>query len=306
MSKKILIVDDETMLTEALADYFQKEKHYAIFTAEDGEKAGEIIGKEDLDLVLLDMKLPKVDGIEVLKLLRQKYPKTKVIVMTCYDVEYKNKMDVVGYDYFFMKPLLIHDLQDKIQELLALDLAKGSQQVKPVSSKRETPTLYPQEKENIIPEAKILLIEPRINIKDLIKRFFEEETLSQGHYIVLMPNPASYTHVGGFDMSEIIQFSPDIVLYDIIQIGTFSSFASKLMQLEKPPKEIILFGDPSNKWEDVDAVIERGMEYVQTPLKVHDKFLGPEFALPSKETVQRLCSTVEKACLKYGLYKTKG
>lgn len=285
MSKKILIVDDEEALTNILGEYFQKEKGFSIFTADDGEKAEQLIKKEKPDLVLLDMKLPKVDGIEVLKLLRQDYPETKVIVMTCYDVEYKKQMDTIGYDYFFTKPLSISDLESKVNKLMGIGVP---------TSKKESVL---SGKDDAILAARLMVIEPRKNIVDLLKNFFETEPLSGGRYIV------SDTHI--YDIEEIKQFKPDIVLYDIIQIGTFSDVASELMKLENPPRDIILFGDPSYKWEEVDVLIERGMKYIQTPLKASDKFSDPEFELPSKETVKRLCEAVKETCLKHGLYRKK-
>jgi DNA-binding response OmpR family regulator len=297
MVKKILIVDDEKMLVDILAGYFGKEKGYIVFTAEDGERAEQIIKREDLDLVLLDMKLPKVDGIEVLKLLREHYPKTKVITMTTYDVKYKKKMDEIGYDYFFMKPLTICDLQDKIEELLALGVSARPERPKETSKESE---VVSSEKEKGIPKAKLLIIEPRDNIAALLRDFFQDQSLSTGNYTV------SNLHI--HNIEAIREFKPDIVLYDIIQIGTFSEFASQLMQLENPPKEIILFGDPSFRWEEVDALIERGMKYIQTPLEVKGKssFLEDEFGLPSKETVQKLSTSVKNVCLKYGFIEKGG
>ncbi|SHN17180.1 DNA-binding transcriptional response regulator, NtrC family, contains REC, AAA-type ATPase, and a Fis-type DNA-binding domains [Cyclobacterium lianum] len=62
---KILIIDDEKVIRETLKEILEYEK-YEIFEAQDGEKGLEMIKNEDFDLVLCDIKMPKMDGIEVL------------------------------------------------------------------------------------------------------------------------------------------------------------------------------------------------------------------------------------------------
>lgn len=294
MARKILIIDDEQMLTEILEDYFRSEDKYMVFTAQDGERAQQIIKEKEPDLVLLDMKLPGIDGIELLKLLRLSYPQTRVIVMTSYDLEYKKKMDAIGYDYLFIKPLSVSELEEKVESLLkrpefdkkeSIDSFFVEPSLKEASPKVEEAT----------PQARILIMEPRKPLADLLKAYLEDEELSKGSYTVL---PLQL-----LDLERVACFNPQIVLYDIMQIGIFSEFASEMMKLREPPREIILFGDPSFKWEEVEVLIERGMSYIQTPLKKLREFLSSEFEFPSRETVDRLSQTVRNICFKYSLFR---
>lgn len=62
----ILIVEDDTAIREGVAE-FLKENEYEVFCAEDGEKALEILKSKEIHLALLDIMLPKKNGIEVLK-----------------------------------------------------------------------------------------------------------------------------------------------------------------------------------------------------------------------------------------------
>ncbi len=79
----ILIVDDEEVLQDVLTVLIRKEGHRTI-SAWSGEEAIEILEREDIDLVLLDLMLPGMYGMQVLKEIRQRWPDQVVIVITAY------------------------------------------------------------------------------------------------------------------------------------------------------------------------------------------------------------------------------
>lgn len=78
---RILIVDDEPPVLEVLSEYFTTQG-YAIATAQNGAEALEAVGRERPDLVLLDVRMPGMDGVEVLKRLRTIEPGLAVIMVT--------------------------------------------------------------------------------------------------------------------------------------------------------------------------------------------------------------------------------
>jgi len=81
---KILIVEDETSLRLVYSEYLSMEG-FDILQAKDGEEALALVGKNaDIDLILLDLMIPKIDGIKVLETLRSnpKYKNIKIFVMT--------------------------------------------------------------------------------------------------------------------------------------------------------------------------------------------------------------------------------
>jgi len=79
----ILVADDEAVVREALKDWL-REGGYEVATAEDAEQALEIIGRQEFGVVVLDLKLPGKDGIEVLKEARAQRPNLKAIIITAY------------------------------------------------------------------------------------------------------------------------------------------------------------------------------------------------------------------------------
>jgi DNA-binding NtrC family response regulator len=80
---QILIVDDEQSMLDFLTLMLQKEG-YDIITANDGAKAKEFIKKEKLDLIISDIKMPDIDGIELLKYIKEINPGATVILITAW------------------------------------------------------------------------------------------------------------------------------------------------------------------------------------------------------------------------------
>jgi two-component system, response regulator, stage 0 sporulation protein F len=78
---RILVVDDEAPVREVLSDYFV-ERGYAVFTAADGEEALAAFAREGPGIVLLDVRMPGLDGVRVLKRLREADPDVAVIMVT--------------------------------------------------------------------------------------------------------------------------------------------------------------------------------------------------------------------------------
>lgn len=83
MKEKILVVEDEKIMQESLRDWLM-EDGFEVATAGDGEQALEVIGREEFGVVVLDLKLPGKDGVEVLKEARTKRPDLKAIIITAY------------------------------------------------------------------------------------------------------------------------------------------------------------------------------------------------------------------------------
>lgn len=296
MPKKILIVDDEELVTETLAGMFQL-KGFDVMRALDGETSLKLIQENTPHLVLLDIKLPGIDGLEVLKTLRQDYPQVFVVVMTGYDVEYKKRVEQIGCDGFFVKPILVNELKARIEELFTAErpqkyVFKGHVLSMPDLAKL-LPDGVPEEK--IIPKANILLVEPREMIVGLLEDYFSRREYSGGDYEIKWATvTATLKHIG-----FIQHFQPDIILFDVALVGLYGEFATTLMNLSYPPKEIILFGDPTTKWEEADALIKRGSLYIPTPL-------DPKYQLPHKDILDRLSQALKSTCIKHGLFRIKG
>jgi two-component system response regulator AtoC len=80
---KILVVDDEAIVRESLGDWL-KDVGYQVFTAENGHKALEVIEREKPGIMITDLVMPGMDGIELMKRAKAQQPKIEVIIITAY------------------------------------------------------------------------------------------------------------------------------------------------------------------------------------------------------------------------------
>lgn len=116
-TKKILIVDDEPQIVELLVSYLSKEG-YAVATADDGEAALLAAERENPDLVLLDLMLPKKNGYEVCKELRAK-SKTPIIMLTARDEEPDKIVGLeLGADDYITKPFSPREVVARVRAVL--------------------------------------------------------------------------------------------------------------------------------------------------------------------------------------------
>jgi len=103
----ILIVEDEQALNEAYQTILRK-AGYTVQVAFDGEEALEVAQMEEPAIILLDLRMPRMDGIEFLRNynLRQEHPNVKVIVFSNYDMQKEiDEAYDLGADRYFMKAL---------------------------------------------------------------------------------------------------------------------------------------------------------------------------------------------------------
>lgn len=119
--KKILVVEDSGMARKLVVNTLVK-VGYSIFEAVDGEEAISMVEEVKPDLVLLDLILPKLDGYEVLDIIRKndKYKKLPVIALTSRDALFdKLKGKMRGTDEYLTKPVNPEELLDKVEKHLA-------------------------------------------------------------------------------------------------------------------------------------------------------------------------------------------
>ncbi|KAA0565952.1 MULTISPECIES: response regulator [Bacillaceae] len=118
MNEKILIVDDQFGIRILLNEVLQKEG-YQTFQAANGIQALEIVDQHSPDLVLLDMKIPGMDGIEILKRMKQKDADIRVIIMTAYgELDMIQEAKDLGALTHFAKPFDIDDIRQAVKQYI--------------------------------------------------------------------------------------------------------------------------------------------------------------------------------------------
>ncbi|WAA09642.1 response regulator [Fervidibacillus albus] len=118
MDRKILIVDDQFGIRMLLTELFQKEG-YETFQASNGIKAIENVKNVRPNLVLLDIKIPGMDGIDILKELKEIDRNIKVIMMTAYgEMDMIQEAMELGAVAYFTKPFDIVELKKTVKSIL--------------------------------------------------------------------------------------------------------------------------------------------------------------------------------------------
>ncbi len=118
MKSRILVVDDEESIREFLEIMLKKEG-YEVSTAEDGQKAKEMLLKKSFDMVISDLQMPNVTGIELLKYVKDSYPETVFMLITAFGTTETavEAMKMGAYDYV-TKPFKIDEVRMNIANAL--------------------------------------------------------------------------------------------------------------------------------------------------------------------------------------------
>lgn len=127
--KKLLIVDDEKHITDLLTELLSKE--YIVETAHDGIQAFNKLKNDSFDLMLTDISMPNLDGIELLRLARAQKPDMCVVMMSGLATT-DNVIDALnlGACYFIKKPFKINDVSNIIkQKITSINLSDSSSDI---------------------------------------------------------------------------------------------------------------------------------------------------------------------------------
>ena len=118
MAKKILIVEDDPGILLSLKDEFEAEG-YSVCTSDNGERALDVAGDENPDLIILDLMLPGLDGYEVCKRLRARNDFTPIIMLTVKDKEIDKVLGLeLGADDYLTKPFSLRELTARVKAVL--------------------------------------------------------------------------------------------------------------------------------------------------------------------------------------------
>ncbi|UBH07929.1 response regulator transcription factor [Macrococcus armenti] len=144
MSQKVLVVDDEQSIV-TLLQYNLEQSGFEVITAFDGEDGLNKIFSEDPDIVVLDLMLPKMDGVEVCKAVRSEKNQVPILMLTAKDDEFDKVLGLeLGADDYMTKPFSPREVTARLKAIL-----RRSHSIKQSDTSKEN-------KEIIIGKLKIL------------------------------------------------------------------------------------------------------------------------------------------------------
>jgi len=121
---KLLIVDDEVEICEFLKSFFE-DRDFKVAVANNGAHALEKVATFQPEVVLLDIQMPGMDGLQTLKKIKEMYPKVKVIMVTAVETQEKIEEAMrLGADNYITKPLSLEYLEKDVKDKIDI-LAKG-------------------------------------------------------------------------------------------------------------------------------------------------------------------------------------
>ena len=114
---RILIADDANLIRQALNIYFEQESDLEIVgTAENGKTALDLVEKLKPDIVLMDMEMPEMNGLTATKIISQRFPRTKVLIISSHNSQdYVDKALHVGANGYFIKNMPVEELSAAIK-----------------------------------------------------------------------------------------------------------------------------------------------------------------------------------------------
>ncbi len=165
---KILVVEDEIKVSNFIMRGLEEEG-YTVEVAEDGSKGLELIKTKEYDIVLLDLMIPEIDGLEVLKRMRQDEIETPVLIITAKST----KEDVIkgldlGSDDYLTKPFSFDELLARIRALL-----RRSRKAVPLTLEYREMVLNPYSRRLSVGDKEAELTEKEFLIMEYMMRNYE-------------------------------------------------------------------------------------------------------------------------------------
>ena len=118
MAKRILIVDDNPNMSSLLSEMLEV-FDYASVLASDGNEALDVLEKGEISMVITDMRMPNMSGLELLREVKSRYPAIPVVLISGYSVnEVNSQASDIKADGFLGKPLMMSDIEKLLNSLL--------------------------------------------------------------------------------------------------------------------------------------------------------------------------------------------
>ncbi len=116
--KNILIVDDELLIRDLLYDFFS-EKNWIVSVSDSGSNALEILKTRRFDLALVDLKMPEIDGIALIKSIKARYPALPIVIITAFP-SFESAVEALRLkiEDYITKPFNINKLFKTVCEIL--------------------------------------------------------------------------------------------------------------------------------------------------------------------------------------------
>lgn len=207
---RIMVVDDELDIVNTLKEFLSR-KGYEVIGMSDARDALDILKETKVNLILLDILMPDLKGTELARIIKNRYPDTKIIVITAHPSEgtglYRDNL----FEALFIKPFKLEMLNEKITEVLTNDSGWGEKQ----SGMQEV----------IFTKAKLLFVGVSTEVYDFLNSELRQLVYSGQNYDVDV----------AFDEKEFFKkmrsAAPDIIIFDSSYLDSLDYFTQETVRL---------------------------------------------------------------------------
>ncbi len=189
---KVIICDDQAIVRDGLEMLLKLEADIDVVgTAEDGAEAVEMVAKESPDLVLMDLKMPVMNGVEATRQIRAKYPEVKVLVLTTYDDD-EWVFDAInaGASGYLLKDTprdeVVKVIRGTVSGKVYLDPSVAGKVIEQVSNQSTQPLTMITDKLTEREIEVLRLLAKGLNNKDIAERLFLSEGTVRNHVSTIL------------------------------------------------------------------------------------------------------------------------
>lgn len=192
MKIRVLLADDHTVLREGMRNLLEQEKDFEIVgEASDGEEAVELVSKLKPDVVLMDIVMPKISGIEATKQIKQVSPATNVLILTAYsDIHYILGLLEAGACGYLLKSARSSEIAGAIRAVLS-----GESVLDPVVTQKLLERLAGTSKKPSESEARGLLSQREIEILRLAAKGMSNQDIANVLFLSVRTVKAHLTNI---------------------------------------------------------------------------------------------------------------
>lgn len=188
--KIALVIDDDPSIVDAVKYILKEQLHYLVLSATDPEVAIDLAQTYAFDLLILDLHMPKLDGFQVLDIVRKKQPQIKVIIVTGFYEQYKEQYEKAKIDKIIEKPI---EPPQFAKDILAI-AGNVDLDLEEKTSDR-------------IPSAKILIVDDENEVCEVFQEWIQDDEPNQYQIEV------AHNMENGLVANN--QFEPDFLFFDI-------------------------------------------------------------------------------------------
>lgn len=245
---KVILADDKIQEREYLRKFIEENFSWdlkILNVAHDGEEVLSMIRKEEPDLLLLDIQMPKVDGLEVAAQVSRTHPKIKVVLITAFaEFSYAKQAIKLGVSDYLLKPYTDGELHE-VMEKVILSLDQRTNQVKDRAFGPQAIRVEDLQEKSMI--TKILR-------KNVDSRFFEK------HLMGLFSKGLTYKCVVLYEENMLWQ---DRETMDLVRGFFKKNDLTVIADFEGKEKILFLFGEKTQSFNELDRSIKRTRTFFQ-------------------------------------------